>query len=104
MDAYRAAVKAPEGAEVAAAATEAYRNLAGYLFVKFMDGNREETDENGNFIRVNTTCRYILNSPGYNDKRYYENIVRGGRRSLSGEITPPLILRIPIPRGISVDK
>lgn len=75
MDAYRAAVNA-EGAEVAAAATEAYRNLAGYLFVKFMDGNRKKTDENGNFIKSEYDMPVYPEFPGYNDKRYYENIVK----------------------------
>ena len=39
------------GADAAKKATDSYRDLAGYLFVKFMDGNRKKTDENGNFIK-----------------------------------------------------
>ena len=64
-----------EGAEVAKQATDAYRNLAQYLFVKFMDGNMKKTDENGNFIKSEYDLPVYPTFPGYN-KEYYEQIVK----------------------------
>lgn len=74
MDAYRKAVNA-EAAQVAKKATDDYRDLAGYLFVKYMDGNKKKTDENGNFIKSEYGMPVYPTFPGY-DKRYYENIVK----------------------------
>ncbi|MBD5224010.1 MAG: dipeptidase [Bacteroidales bacterium] len=74
MDDYRDAVN-KEGAEIAKKATDAYRDLAGYLFVKFMDGNRKKTDENGNFIKSEHGIPIYPEFPGY-DEKYYENIVK----------------------------
>jgi dipeptidase len=62
------------GAEVAKRATDAYRELAKYLFVKFMDGNMKKTDENGNFMYSKDGMPLSPKFPGYN-KEYYENIV-----------------------------
>jgi hypothetical protein len=62
------------GAEVAKRATDAYRELAQYLFVKFMDGNMKKTDENGNFMYSKDGMPLSPKFPGYN-KEYYENIV-----------------------------
>lgn len=74
MDMYTKAVNA-EGAAIAKEATDAYRNLAIYLFVKFMDGNMKKTDENGNFIKSEYGLPIYPSFPGY-DKKYYENIVK----------------------------
>ena len=74
MDAYRAAVN-KEGKEIAKEATDAYRNLATSLLVKFMDGNQKKTDENGNFILTEYGIPAYPTFPGY-DKKYYENIVK----------------------------
>lgn len=74
MEAYRAAANRL-GAEAARTATDAYRNLAGYLFVKFMDGNQKKTDADGNFMKSEYGVPLYPTFPGY-DKRYYENIVR----------------------------
>ena len=74
MEAYRNAVNA-EAAAFAKDATDSYRDLAGYLFVKFMDGNRKKTDENGNFIKSEYGMPVYPEFPGY-DKKYYENIVK----------------------------
>ena len=74
MDAYRRIANA-EAAAVAKEATDAYRDLAGYLFVKFMDGNRKKTDENGNFIKSEYGLPVYPEFPGY-DQKYYENIVK----------------------------
>lgn len=64
-----------EGAEIAKGATDAYLELAKYLFVKCMDGNLKKTDENGNFIKSEYGMPIYPSFPGY-DKKYYENIVK----------------------------
>lgn len=74
MDSYRKAVNA-EGAEITKDATDKYRDLAVYLFVKFMDGNMKKTDDNGNFIKSEYGLPVYPSFPGY-DKKYYENIVK----------------------------
>ena len=74
MDAYRNAVNAL-GAQDAKEATDRYRDLAIYLFVKFMDGNRKKTDADGNFIKSQYGIPVYPEFPGY-DKKYYENIVK----------------------------
>lgn len=74
MDAYRSAVNAL-GAQDAKEATDRYRDLAIYLFVKFMDGNRKKTDADGNFIKSQYGVPVYPEFPGY-DKKYYENIVK----------------------------
>lgn len=71
---YRKAVNA-EAASVAKEATDSYRDLAGYLFVKYMDGNVKKTDEKGNFIKSEHDMPVYPTFPGY-DKRYYEQIVK----------------------------
>lgn len=73
-EAYREAVN-KEGAAIAKNATDAYRDLAGYLFVKFMDGNQKKTDAEGNFIKSEYGIPVYPTFPGY-DKTYYENIVK----------------------------
>ncbi|MCM1475298.1 MAG: C69 family dipeptidase [Muribaculaceae bacterium] len=69
-----AAVNA-EGAKIAKETTDSYRDLAQYLFVKFMDGNMKKTDENGQFKRNDYGMPSQPNFPGY-DRRYYEEIVK----------------------------
>lgn len=64
-----------EGKNIAKDATDAYRNLAQYLLVKFMDGNMKKTDDNGNFILSEYGIPVYPSFPGY-DKKYYENIVK----------------------------
>lgn len=56
-------------------ATDAYRNLAMYLFVKYMDGNKKKTDENGNFMLSEYGIPVYPEFPGYDDERYFRNIV-----------------------------
>lgn len=75
MAALTAAVN-KEGAEIAKEATDAYRDLAIYLMVKYMDGNRKKTDENGKFIYTEYDIPASPEFPGYADKSYYENIVK----------------------------
>lgn len=64
-----------EGKEIAKEATDAYRDLGQYLFVKFMDGNMKKTDADGNFLRNEHGLPAYPSFPGY-DKKYYENIVK----------------------------
>lgn len=64
-----------EGSSIAKEATDAYRNLAVYLFVKFMDGNMKKTNKNGNFIKSEYGLPIYPSFPGY-DKKYYDNIVK----------------------------
>lgn len=56
-------------------ATDAYRDLAQYLMVRFLDGNMKKVDENGKFLRNEYGTPSYPDFPGY-DKKYYENIVR----------------------------
>lgn len=74
MEALRKAVNS-EGAAIAKEATDAYRDLGTYLFVKFMDGNMKKTDENGKFKYTEHGLPASPSFPGY-DKKYYENIVK----------------------------
>lgn len=74
MEAYRNTANRL-GAQAAKKSTDSYRDLAGYLFVKFMDGNQKKTDENGNFMKSEYGLPLYPTFPGY-DKRYYENIVK----------------------------
>lgn len=74
MEAYRNAANRL-GAEAAKKATDAYRNLAGYLFVKFMDGNQKKTDKDGNFMKSEYGLPLYPSFPGY-DRQYYERIVK----------------------------
>lgn len=64
-----------EAAENAAQATDAYRDLAVYLLVKYMDGNRKKSNEDGSFKLTEYNIPAYPDFPGY-DKKYYENIVR----------------------------
>ncbi len=64
-----------EGAAIAGEATDAYRDLAIYLMVRYMDGNMKKVDDNGHFIYNEYGIPVYPSFPGY-DKRYYENIVR----------------------------
>lgn len=74
MPKYRDTVNAL-GDKAAKEATDRYRDLAAYLFVKFMDGNRKKTDAQGNFIKSQYGVPVYPEFPGY-DKKYYDNIVK----------------------------
>lgn len=71
---YRKSVNA-EGKTIAKEATDAYRNLGIYLFVKFMDGNMKKTDDNGNFLLNEYGLPQYPSFPGY-DQKYFDNIVK----------------------------
>ena len=64
-----------EGALFAQEATDAYRDLAIYLLVKYMDGNMKKTEEDGSFKITEYGIPAYPSFPGY-DKTYYENIVK----------------------------
>lgn len=64
-----------EAALSAAQSTDAYRDLALYLLVKYMDGNQKKTNEDGSFQVTEYGIPAYPSFPGY-DSKYYENIVK----------------------------
>lgn len=64
-----------DAAKIAANTTDAYRDLARFLLVRFMDGNCKKVDENHKFIYSEDGNPVYPTFPGY-DKDFYENIVR----------------------------
>ena len=72
--AFRKSVNA-DGAAIAKEATDAYRDLAVHLLVKFMDGNMKKTNADGSFKLTEYGIPAYPDFPGY-DQKYYENIVR----------------------------
>jgi len=62
-------------AQVAAQATDAYRDLDRYLLVRFMDGNRKKVNDKGEFIYSEYGMPEYPEFPGY-DPAYFEQIVR----------------------------
>lgn len=74
MEGLQKAVNA-DGAAVAKKATDSYSDLAKYLLVRYLDGNRKKLNPDGTFKRSETGMPVSPDFPGYN-KAYYENIVR----------------------------
>ena len=64
-----------EAASIAKEATDEYRELAQYLFVKYMDGNIKKTNEDGSFKNNEYGIPASPTFGGY-DQKYYENIVK----------------------------
>lgn len=64
-----------DAAAIAADVTDRYRDLARFLLVRFLDGNRKKVDEKNNFIYTPDGMPERPDFPGYN-KDYYEEIVR----------------------------
>lgn len=62
-------------AAIAKESTDAYRNLAQFLLVKFIDGNVKKQNEDGSFKLNPYGLPASPSQPGY-DKRYYESIVK----------------------------
>ncbi len=60
----------------AAKATDSYRDLATFLFVKFMDGNIKKQNPDGSFMRTPEGIPAYPAFGGYDDPRYFENIAR----------------------------
>jgi len=57
-------------------ATDSYRDLATFLFVKFMDGNIKKQNPDGSFLRTDEGIPAYPAFGGYDDPRYFENIAR----------------------------
>lgn len=57
-------------------ATRRYKQLGDYLFVKFMDGNIKKQNEDGSFLRTEEGIPAYPAFGGYDDPRYFENIVK----------------------------
>lgn len=64
-----------EGAAIAKEATDAYRDLAQFLLIRYLDGNRKKMDENGNFARNSDGKPLSPDYLGY-PQDFYEHIVR----------------------------
>ncbi len=64
-----------QSAAIAKEATDAYRNLAQFLMVKFLDGNIKKQNEDGSF-KFNPYGLPASPEYGGYDKKYYENIVK----------------------------
>ena len=64
-----------QAASIAKEATDAYRDLAQFLLVKFIDGNVKKQNEDGSFKCNEYGLPASPSWPGY-DKKYYENIVK----------------------------
>lgn len=57
-------------------ATDQYRDLATFLFVKYMDGNIKKQAPDGSFLRTEEGIPAYPEFGGYDDPRYFENIAR----------------------------
>lgn len=73
IDGVRAAAT-KEGAAIAKEATDAYRDLAQFLIVKFMDGNVKKQDADGKFI-TNPHGRLVTPNQAPYSQDYLKNIV-----------------------------
>ncbi|MDE7160757.1 MAG: C69 family dipeptidase [Muribaculaceae bacterium] len=64
-----------EGAAIAKNATDAYRDLAQHLLVRFMDGNMKKLDDKGKFMYNEYGIPLYPEFPGYS-REYYDAIAR----------------------------
>ncbi len=71
-----------DGAAIAKEATDAYRDLALFLLVRYMDGNRKKMDENGNFARNQYGKPLSPESPGFSEDFYRIIVEKTGDRYL----------------------
>ena len=78
VDVNKAIVELPEfDDETARLLTDdRYRELATFLFVKFMDGNIKKQAPDGSFLRTEEGIPAYPDFGGYDDPRYFENIAR----------------------------
>lgn len=60
----------------AATATSRYKELGDYLLVKFMDGNIKKQNPDGSFLYTPEGIPAYPAFGGYDDPRYFENIVK----------------------------
>lgn len=63
-----------EAANIAKEATDSYRDLAYFLLIRYLDGNRKKLDENGNFARNPHGKPLAPDYTGYPED-FYRNIV-----------------------------
>lgn len=56
--------------------TRRYKELGDFLFVKYMDGNIKKQNEDGSFKRTEEGIPAYPGFGGYDDPRYFENIVK----------------------------
>lgn len=64
-----------EGASIAKEATDSYRDLAYFLLIRYLDGNRKKLDTEGNFARSKDGKPLSPDFPGYT-RDFLENIVK----------------------------
>lgn len=64
-----------DGAAIAKEATDAYRDLAHFLLIRYLDGNRRKLDKDGNFARNPHGKPLSPDFTGY-PQDFYEHIVR----------------------------
>lgn len=69
-----------EGASIAKEATDAYRDLAQFLLVRYIDGARKKIDEKGNFARNQHGKPLSPDSPGFSEEFYRLIIEKAGDR------------------------
>lgn len=71
-----------DGASIAGEATDAYRDLAIFLLVRYLDGGRKKIDENGDFARNPHGKPLTPESPGFSEDFYRLIIEKTGDRLL----------------------
>ncbi|MCM1449834.1 MAG: C69 family dipeptidase [Clostridiales bacterium] len=77
MERQAAAKRAQEMADYwALNVTNSYKQLGDFLFVKYMDGNIKKQAEDGSFLRTDEGIPAYPDFGGYDDPRYFENIVK----------------------------
>ena len=71
-----------DGASIAKEATDAYRDLALFLLVRYLDGGRKKIDENGDFARNPHGKPLSPESPGFSEDFYRLIVEKAGDRLL----------------------
>ncbi len=69
-----------QGAAVAKEATDAYRDLAHFLLIRYLDGNRKKIDENGQFARNKDGKPLSPDFTGYPEDFYRIIVEKSGDR------------------------
>lgn len=64
-----------EGAAIAKEATDAYRDLAQFLLIRYLDGNKKKLDQDGNFAKTPHGKPVSPEFTGY-PQDFYDHIVR----------------------------
>ncbi len=71
-----------DGASIVKEATDAYRDLALFLLVRYLDGGRKKIDENGDFARNPHGKPLSPESPGFSEDFYRLIVEKAGDRLL----------------------